>query len=45
MRLRNIASRYGDIYAYCKQYPFYKKVEICWRTLQQLSDRKFICQS
>lgn len=27
MRLRNIASRYGDIYAYCKQYPFYKQVE------------------
>lgn len=26
-RLRNIASRYGDVYAFCKQYPFYKDLE------------------
>ena len=26
-RMRNIASRYGDIYAFCKKYPFYKDVE------------------
>ena len=26
-RMRNIASRYGDVYAFCKKYPFYKDVE------------------